>query len=310
MLPIDEAVIREVAGRVGNPPRRFGMFRWRHGRSQPPEWLKAGDLIGRIYEHQDRILRDGPVRWAAVVHANYTLFQPGPTESGAQVVYAPVGDVPLEVLGEIARRTFALKNTRPADPAERRVADMLTDERERALDWPVPRSVSGGADIVTTVVMLPRHHLPGGFLGNTHFPIVADPATRLALLVPCQYWPAAFYDAWKANTDAMAARLEAAPVVTLTAEAAEQVRATAAASGYARYWLRAGVRSTPEHTFSYVLDIVEAEPDPRLDVVSESQSVPVVVDRASRVYIEGTVIDFSDGPSGRGFVFQNPNAER
>ena len=286
------------------------MFRWRHGRSGPPAWLKPGDLIGRIYEHQDRILRDGHVRWAAVVHANQTLFQPGPTQSGAQVVYAPKGDVPLEALGEVARRTYALKNTRPADPAERRVADMLTDELERALDWPVPRSVTGGADVITTVVMLPRHHLPVGFLANHHFPVVADPATRMAVLVPCRYWPAALRDEWRANADALVARLERRPAIELTLAAAEQVRASAATSGFTQYWLRVGVNRAPDDSFSYLLDIVETPPDPRLDLSNVSQSVAIVIDRASRAYLDGTVIDFKDGPAGRGFVFQNPNIDR
>ena len=197
-LPTD-ARLREVARRVGKPPRRFSALRWRHGRSKPPAWLTPQDLISRIYAWQGRILRDGFVRWGVVVHANNTLFLPGATESGAQVVYGRKGDVSLADLREVARRTFALKGTEPADPGERRLADMLAAETERALDWPVPLSLTGGRDVVTTIVMLPREHLPGGFLGMDHFPILADAVSGMAVLVPQRYWPADLLEEWKSN---------------------------------------------------------------------------------------------------------------
>ncbi|CAA9375750.1 MAG: hypothetical protein AVDCRST_MAG64-289, partial [uncultured Phycisphaerae bacterium] len=160
----DDQMLRETARRVGGPPRRFSALRWRHGRSDPPRWLTPTDQISRIYQHHDRILRDGHVRWAAVVHANNMLFRPGGGDAGAQVVYAREPDVRLSDLQTIAARAYALKGTRPADQAERRLADMLTDEMERALDWPVPMTLTGGRDVVTTVVVLPRQHMPGGFL--------------------------------------------------------------------------------------------------------------------------------------------------
>jgi hypothetical protein len=79
-------------------------------------------------------------------------------------------------------RAYALKGTRPADPQLRRLADMLTDEMERALDWPIPRSITGGRDVCTTIVMLPREQMPGGLVGLNVFPVLADLATSMAVL--------------------------------------------------------------------------------------------------------------------------------
>ena len=199
-----DARLREVARRVGKPPRLFSALRWRHGRSAPPAGLAPQDPIRRIYARQGRILRDGFVRWGVVVHADGSLFTPGPTAGGAQVVYARKGDVSLADLQDVARRTSALKGTEPADPAERRVADMLADGTQRALDWPVPLSVTGGLDVVTTLVMLPPAHLPGGLPGMNHFPVLADPVSGMAVLVPQRYWPADLIREWQANAGAVA----------------------------------------------------------------------------------------------------------
>ena len=38
--------------------------------------------------------------------------------------------------------------------------------------------------------------------------------------------------------------------------------------------------------------------------------IKVVVDKKSFLYLVGTTLDFSGGLNGKGFVFQNPNADR
>jgi hypothetical protein len=177
-------------------------LRWQAGRSSRPLWLwfKSQDLIRKIYAQQDRILRDGEVRWAAVVQANELAFEPNDFTVGAQVIYAPRGDVPLTVLLQSARRAFALKGTSPADAAERKLANMLTDEMERALDWPLPATIAGDAHIVTTIVMLPRKHLPGRCLALNYMPILSHPQTLLAVLVPQRYWPRELVAQWKTQS--------------------------------------------------------------------------------------------------------------
>jgi len=39
-------------------------------------------------------------------------------------------------------------------------------------------------------------------------------------------------------------------------------------------------------------------------------NIKVVVDKKSFLYLIGTTLDFSGGLNGKGFVFQNPNADR
>jgi len=42
----------------------------------------------------------------------------------------------------------------------------------------------------------------------------------------------------------------------------------------------------------------------------ENNGIKVVVDKKSFLYLVGTTLDFSGGLNGKGFVFQNPNADR
>lgn len=44
------------------------------------------------------------------------------------------------------------------------------------------------------------------------------------------------------------------------------------------------------------------------DTVIEKDGIKLFIDGKSLFYLTGTILDFSDGLDGRGFVFNNPNA--
>ena len=46
------------------------------------------------------------------------------------------------------------------------------------------------------------------------------------------------------------------------------------------------------------------------DTVIEKEGIKLLVDGKSLFYLSGTVLDFSDGLNGKGFVFNNPNAAK
>lgn len=46
------------------------------------------------------------------------------------------------------------------------------------------------------------------------------------------------------------------------------------------------------------------------DKIFEDNGLKVVVDKKSYLYLLGTELDFSGGLNGKGFVFNNPNANR
>lgn len=198
-------VLADAEEAIGDPPRdpmnvrQIGFLRDR------PEWLTEEDLTRRIYEEYDWILSRGLVRWAAVIHANNSMFYPADAVHGSQVVYDASGQASLETLLDVAGRCMGLKQGTGATPEERRIGDMLADELERALDWPLPATINEGHGLYTTIVMLPRPNIPQRVLACSYFPVVADPETRMAVLVPSRIWSTPFRKHWN---DAATARLE------------------------------------------------------------------------------------------------------
>ena len=58
---------------------------------------------------------------------------------------------------------------------------------------------------------------------------------------------------------------------------------------------------------TYILDIVD-EPKEG-DKVIEDNGLKLFVDKKSYVFLAGTVLEYSGGLNGKGFVFNNPNAK-
>jgi predicted Zn-dependent protease len=54
--------------------------------------------------------------------------------------------------------------------------------------------------------------------------------------------------------------------------------------------------------------LAQLEADDKLDSKYDYHGVPVVVDKKSALYLDGTTVDFYDGIERRGFTFDNPNA--
>jgi iron-sulfur cluster assembly protein len=59
---------------------------------------------------------------------------------------------------------------------------------------------------------------------------------------------------------------------------------------------------------SYVLGFDETAKE--TDTVFVLHGISVFIDPKSLFYLSGTVLDFSDGLNGKGFVFNNPQAAR
>jgi iron-sulfur cluster assembly protein len=72
------------------------------------------------------------------------------------------------------------------------------------------------------------------------------------------------------------------------------------------YGLRVGVKGGGCSGLTYTLGF---DPDERTgDTVIEKDGVKIVIDMKSGLYLSGTEIDFTDGLTGKGFVFNNPLA--
>lgn len=73
-------------------------------------------------------------------------------------------------------------------------------------------------------------------------------------------------------------------------------------------YVRVGVKSGGCSGLSYELDFDNKTGD--TDKVFEDNDVRIIVDKKSFLYLVGTVLEYSGGLNGKGFVFNNPNAQR
>lgn len=73
-------------------------------------------------------------------------------------------------------------------------------------------------------------------------------------------------------------------------------------------YVRVGVKSGGCSGLSYELkfDNKKAEEDKMF----EDNAVRIIVDKRSFLYLVGTTLEYSGGLNGKGFVFNNPNANR
>ena len=72
-------------------------------------------------------------------------------------------------------------------------------------------------------------------------------------------------------------------------------------------YVRVGVKSGGCSGLSYDLTFDASVADN--DQVFEDNQVRIVVDKKSFLYLVGTVLEYSGGLNGKGFVFNNPNAQ-
>jgi iron-sulfur cluster assembly protein len=73
-------------------------------------------------------------------------------------------------------------------------------------------------------------------------------------------------------------------------------------------YVRVGVKSGGCSGLSYELKFDNATGEN--DKIFEDNNVKIAVEKKSFLYLAGTVLEFSGGLNGKGFVFNNPNASR
>lgn len=99
-------------------------------------------------------------------------------------------------------------------------------------------------------------------------------------------------------------------MIKVTEDAKNKISQLMSEEGYdvTQDYVRVGVKSGGCSGLSYELkfdsDLEES------DKMFEDNLVKIIVDKKSFLYLVGTTLEYSGGLNGKGFVFNNPNANR
>ena len=77
---------------------------------------------------------------------------------------------------------------------------------------------------------------------------------------------------------------------------------------YLTDFVRVGVKSGGCSGLSYELKFDKEQTEN--DSMFENNGIRIVVEKKSFLYLAGTILEYSGGLNGKGFVFNNPNANR
>ena len=73
-------------------------------------------------------------------------------------------------------------------------------------------------------------------------------------------------------------------------------------------YIRVGVKSGGCSGLEYMLKFDNQKTDS--DQVFEDNGIKIIIDKKTILYLAGTILEYSGGLNGKGFIFNNPNANR
>lgn len=99
-------------------------------------------------------------------------------------------------------------------------------------------------------------------------------------------------------------------MIKVSEEAKKKISALMTEGGFSPEadYVRVGVKSGGCSGLSYELNFDKSQAEG--DKVFQDNDVKIVVDKRSVLYLAGTILEYSGGLNGKGFVFNNPNAQR
>jgi Fe-S cluster assembly iron-binding protein IscA len=299
-------------------------------------WETAACPRDQVSEERRReyriLMQHGEVVWGAIAQANIALYEPGAEDCPGNTVISPdryFDDHPVHLM-EIARSIYDLKDTAPHDPKLAPVAALITDERNNALNFPLPGELTAGHEAYFTSTDLHRGRMPQGVLREMIVPLVISPPRSMYnMLLPLELWGENLRKRWGVLEELLAQSPEqkvtlnvdrpprtAFPEddprrrrpagVRLTRAAAECIKDIARQQKLGDdFFVQVSVSRASENVGAYQLEVVR-QFDATVHRVSRSEGVKLVVAKDQKQRLDGVVIDYMDVGPRKGFLFDDP----
>ena len=99
-------------------------------------------------------------------------------------------------------------------------------------------------------------------------------------------------------------------MIKVSESAKKKIAALMSEDGYdaIQDYVRVGVKSGGCSGLAYELKFDKSQAEG--DKLIEDNEIKIVIDKRSILYLAGTTLEYSGGLNGKGFVFNNPNAQR
>lgn len=175
---------------------------WRRGILDRAGWRdRTGSVINKA-----QVGLFGRVVWGVFARAYWPLYGPGVNDHHATVILSFdrfFDDSPG--LFEIAEDLRRLRELGGETRRQRKFAAALRDDFRSRPKVRVPRELAGGRRVYFQSVYVPRSRLPGGYLHHRLVPVVAQPLSSYAAILPLAQWPESFREKWLVGEPALAA---------------------------------------------------------------------------------------------------------
>lgn len=163
-----------------------------------PDWA-ANNNASDYFAQSERLLLEGEVKMAALIRTRPAQLKPGRGNDDCLIVYSLDDNVDADALESLAKRLRGLAGKESTDPDLRIIANSLDPNTAWIIGVPVPESMNPPGRCLVSCTIGTRGCMPKRFFSGQSFPVVTLPdATGLAMMVPCDYWPAELYRRWGA----------------------------------------------------------------------------------------------------------------
>ncbi|MCO4780823.1 MAG: DUF695 domain-containing protein [Candidatus Cloacimonetes bacterium] len=189
-------LIQELNKKLGPTPRKFSFLdKLIYLKVSKPLWAydedSKSDKLNLLFENYKDVFINGIIVWAKVIQANQLVWEPGDDDVPGEIVYSfdeAINKNPKYLI-PVAKKLFALKETKPEDRKLREIADYLTNERTRVFGLLVPSSLSEQHTCRISTTFFVTKHLHESYLKSSLIPVFVSPGKPyLAMPVPCKYW--------------------------------------------------------------------------------------------------------------------------